>query len=41
MAVRALANVWVRNIYAMWLKHESYERATFEMAQRVHGQAAA
>jgi Transposase IS116/IS110/IS902 family len=41
MAVRALANVWVRIIYAMWLKRESYETAVFEMAQRAHGQAAA
>jgi transposase len=41
VAVRALANVWVRIIYAMWLNHTCYERATFEAAQRAHGQQAA
>jgi len=41
MAVRALANVWVRIIYAMWLKRESYQTAVFETAQRLHRQAAA
>jgi transposase len=41
MAVRALANVWVRIIYAMWLKHTCYERATFEAAQRHHASLAA
>jgi hypothetical protein len=28
--VRALANVWVRVIYAMWLKQECYQTAMFE-----------
>jgi hypothetical protein len=41
MAVRALANVWVRIIYAMWLTHTCYERATFEAAQRHHARLAA
>lgn len=41
VAVRALANVWVRIIFAMWLHHISYERATFEQAQRQHGRLAA
>ncbi len=36
MAIRALANVWVRIIYAMWVKRESYEAAVFETAQRAH-----
>jgi transposase len=40
MAIRALANVWVRIIYAMWVKRESYETAVFETAQRTHGHAA-
>jgi transposase len=41
MAVRALANVWVRIIYAMWIKHESYESATFLAARHAHGKLAA
>lgn len=41
VAVRALANVWVRIIYAMWLTHTCYETATFEAAQRSHGSQAA
>jgi len=41
VAVRALANVWVRIIYAMWLTHTCYERATFEAAQRAHARLAA
>jgi transposase len=36
MAVRALANVWVRIIYAMWVNKTSYQTATFEAAQRAH-----
>ncbi len=40
MAVRALANVWVRIIYRMWLNHTCYETAVFELAQRLHAQAA-
>jgi hypothetical protein len=36
MAVRALANVWVRLIFAMWHKQEVYQRITFESAQRQH-----
>jgi hypothetical protein len=41
MAVRALANMWVRIIYAMWIKHACYCRATFEHAQREHAPGAA
>jgi transposase len=36
MAVRALANIWVRIIFAMWVKQEPYERTTFVAAQRRH-----
>jgi transposase len=36
MALRALANVWVRIIYAMWVSKTSYQTATFEAAQRGH-----
>ncbi len=41
VAVRALANVWVRIIYAMWFYHTCYERATFEAAQHAHARLAA
>lgn len=36
MAVRALANVWVRLIFARWHQREAYQRTTFESAQRQH-----
>ena len=36
MAVRCLANVWVRIIYRMWVSKTSYEAATFEAARRAH-----
>ena len=32
MAVRALANVWVRIIYRMWVNKTAYQTATFEAA---------
>ena len=41
MAVRALANGWVRIIYAVWLNHGRYETAIFEAAQLAHHQRAA
>ncbi|HWZ18208.1 MAG TPA: transposase [Ktedonobacteraceae bacterium] len=41
MAVRALATVWGRIIFAMWLKHESYASATFLAARHTHGKLAA
>jgi transposase len=41
VAVRALANVWVRIIFAMWLHHQCYQTATFEQAQRQHARPAA
>jgi transposase len=36
VAVRALANVWVRIIYRMWTSHTSYQTATFEAARLAH-----
>jgi transposase len=41
MAVRALANGWVRIIYAVWSQHARYETALFEAAQLAHHQRAA
>jgi transposase len=36
MAVRALANVWVRIIYRMWVNKTSYQTAIFEAARLAH-----
>src|SRR6266568_3687820 len=36
MAVRALANVWVRIIYGMWEHKTCYQTATFEAAKLAH-----
>jgi transposase len=36
MALRCLANIWVRIIYRMWVSKTSYEAATFEAARRAH-----
>jgi transposase len=41
VAVRALANVWVRIIFAMWQHHQCYQAATFEQAQHQHARRAA
>ena len=41
MAVRALANGWVRIIHAMWRKGEHYTAATFVTAQHAHASSAA
>ena len=41
MAVRALANIWVRILFAMWHKRELYRQATFLAAQRQHASRAA
>ncbi len=41
VAVRALANVWVRLIYAMWQKSECYQAETFEHARQLHARRAA
>jgi transposase len=40
-AVRALSNVWVRIIFALWSKQECYRTATFEAAQHSHASRAA
>jgi hypothetical protein len=36
MAIRALANVWVRIIYRMWVDKTDDQTATFEAAKRAH-----
>lgn len=41
VALRALSNVWVRILYALWMNHTCYERATFEAAQHAHAGRAA
>jgi transposase len=41
VAVRALANVWVRIIFAIWMHHQCYQTATFEQAQQQHARRAA
>ena len=41
VAVRALANVWVRIIFAMWVQHRCYEVIIFETAQQQHARSAA
>lgn len=41
MAVRALANVWVRIIYRMWVDKTSYQTETFAAAQHAHAKRAA
>ncbi len=41
MAVRALANQWVRIIHALWIRHQDYDPAIFLAAQLAHGQRAA
>jgi len=41
MAVRALANQWVRIIYALWVKHETYDATIFLAAQQTHAPRAA
>jgi len=38
VAVRALANVWVRILFAVWSKKEDYQAKTFEAAQIAHAQ---
>lgn len=38
VAVRALANVWVRIVFAVWSKQENYKASTFEAAQHAHAQ---
>jgi transposase len=41
MAVRALANVWVRIIFAMWQSETCYQTTVFEQAQQQHARRAA
>ena len=41
VAIRALANVWVRIIFAMWTRRECYQTATFELAQHQHARRVA
>ncbi len=36
VAVRALANVWARILYAVWKTNKPYQSATFEQAQLAH-----
>ncbi len=41
VAVRALANIWTRILFAVWMKHESYQTALFEQARKLHAPRAA
>ncbi len=41
VAVRALANVWVRIIFALWRDKQEYQTATFEAARQLHARRAA
>lgn len=41
VAVRALANVWVRIVFAVWMKKEAYQSTTFEAAQLAHARRVA
>ena len=41
MAVRALANQWVRILYAVWQKRAVYDPQVFAQAQQAHGRQAA
>src|SRR5262249_31796536 len=40
VAVRALANHWVRILYAVWRKHAPYDPAVLARAQQAHGRQA-
>jgi len=41
VAVRALANIWVRILFAIWIKREEYQPTIFEQARREHALRAA
>ncbi len=41
VAVRALANVWVRIVFAVWTKKVAYQTTTFEAAQLAHARRVA
>ncbi|GCE03158.1 IS110 family transposase [Dictyobacter aurantiacus] len=40
-AVRALSNLWVRILFALWSKHECYDAAIFQSAKLAHAPRAA
>lgn len=41
VAVRALSNLWLRIIYAMWTSKQPYQRTTFDQARQRHAPKAA
>src|SRR5439155_25367299 len=41
MAIRTLANVWVRIIFRMWQEQTCYQTTIFEAAQSAHAKRAA
>jgi transposase len=41
VAIRALSNVWVRILFATWLKREEYQPAIYERAKLLHAPHAA
>ncbi len=41
VAVRALANVWARILYAVWKTKEPYQTTTFEQARQAHARRVA
>jgi hypothetical protein len=41
VAVRALANVWARILYAVWKTRELYRTTTFEQARQAHARRCA
>lgn len=41
MALRALANIWVRIMYRMWVSETCYQAETFEAAQLAHARRVA
>ena len=41
VAVRSLANQWVRILFAAWMNRQTYESAIFLAAQQAHGSHAA
>jgi transposase len=41
MALRALANIWVRIMYRMWVNETCYQAQTFEAAQLAHAKHSA
>ncbi len=41
MAIRCLANIWVRILFRMWQDESGYQRTVFEAAQAAHAKRAA